>query len=127
MMGLLRLIPIPEAWFSEHAEAVDRLSGAGLLAQVLLAVILAPVTEELLYRGLCLSYLRKGFSPKTAVVLQAALFGLFHGTMLQLVYAFAIGLLLGIAALRFKTVKASMIMHVAFNATSCLLPLFLNS
>lgn len=120
LMGLIRLIPFPQSWFAEHSQAISGLWGAGLLAQTLLVLLAAPFLEEILYRGLSMTYLAKGFSPAMVVLWQAVLFGAFHGTKLQLLYAFAAGLVLGIVCLQGGSVVSSMAVHAVFNGMSLL-------
>lgn len=69
----------------------------------LYASILAPVWEELLFRGYVLRSLRP-FGKRFAVLGSALLFGLFHGNLLQTPYAVLVGLLLG-----YLTVECSLI------------------
>jgi membrane protease YdiL (CAAX protease family) len=119
--GAFKWLPIPSEWMAENAQAVNSLSAAGLPAQILCVVIMAPVVEEVIYRGLCLSYLQKGFSLPMAVVWQALLFGAFHGTKLQFIYAFLAGLVLGAVCLLCGSVWGSIFVHMAFNGVSILL------
>lgn len=60
----------------------------------LYASILAPVWEEILFRGYVLRTLRP-FGKRFAVLGSALLFGLFHGNLLQTPYAVLMGLVLG--------------------------------
>lgn len=66
------------------------------LAAGFYVLILAPVFEEFLFRGVLLrGILFKGFSPVYAVVISSALFALVHLNLLQGVHAFLLGVLLG--------------------------------
>lgn len=60
----------------------------------LYASILAPIWEELLFRGCVLRTLRP-FGKRFSILGSAILFGLFHGNLLQAPYAILVGLLLG--------------------------------
>lgn len=64
------------------------------LSMFLYASILAPIWEELLFRGYVLRTLRP-FGKRFAILTSAILFGLFHGNLLQTPYALIMGLLLG--------------------------------
>jgi len=72
----------------------------------LYACLLAPVWEEILFRGLILRTLQP-YGKKFAILASALLFGLFHGNIVQIPFAFAIGLVLG-----YVTVEHSMIWAV---------------
>ena len=114
--GFIKGLPVPQEWIDETARSASRLSSAGLPAQILCVLIMAPLVEEVIYRGLCLPYLRRGFPLPLAVVFQAALFGFFHGAKLQAAYAFAAGLLLGVVFLLCRSVWASLVVHITFNS-----------
>ena len=75
----------------------------------LYASILAPVWEELLFRGVILRKLRP-YGKRFAVLGSALLFGLFHGNLLQAPYAIVIGLVLG-----YVTVEYSIIWAIALH------------
>ena len=67
----------------------------------LYASILAPVWEELLFRGFVLRTLRP-FGKRFSVLGSALLFGLFHGNLLQTPYAVLMGLLLGYVTVEYS-------------------------
>lgn len=67
----------------------------------LYASILAPIAEELLFRGYILRSLTP-YGKKFAVFGSAFLFGLFHGNLLQTPYAFLMGLVLGYVAVEYS-------------------------
>ena len=74
---------------------LDTVSGkSDTFSMFLYASILAPVSEELIFRGVILQSLRP-YGKRFAVVCSAVLFGVFHGNLIQTPYAFALGLVLG--------------------------------
>lgn len=80
------------------------------------AVVLAPLVEELIYRGLVFSYFKKaGMGFWLANILQALLFGLMHMNWIQGSYAFGLGLLVGCLYRRFETLTAPILFHIIFN------------
>ena len=88
---LLSIFPENEAML----EAFEFLMQSPLAAGFYV-LILAPVFEEFLFRGVLLrGILFKGFSPAYAVIFSAALFALVHLNMLQGIHAFLLGVLLG--------------------------------
>jgi membrane protease YdiL (CAAX protease family) len=74
----------------------------------LYASILAPIAEELLFRGYILRTLRP-YGKKFAIFGSALLFGLFHGNLLQTPYAFLMGLLLGWLTVEYSVVWAILV------------------
>ncbi len=67
----------------------------------LYASVLAPVWEELLFRGYILRTLRP-FGKRFAILSSAILFGLFHGNLLQTPYALLMGLVLGYVTVEYS-------------------------
>lgn len=99
--------------FVESMETMD--IGFDILA-TLATVVLAPIGEEILCRGLILYYAKKAF-PKfwMANILQAFLFGVIHANLIQGIYAFAGGLIIGWLAERYKSLLPCMLMHFVVN------------
>lgn len=81
---------------------LESVSGASdTVSMFLYASILAPIAEEVLFRGYVLRSLRP-FGRRFAIFGSALLFGLFHGNLLQTPYAFLMGLVLGYAAAEYS-------------------------
>jgi membrane protease YdiL (CAAX protease family) len=102
--------PKSESWFTVPT---DRKSALMLF---LLAVVLAPITEELVFRGWIYTSLRFTFGLWQAILGSAALFGLAHyeSTHLYALAVFPVGMALAAIRERTGSVKASMLFH-AFN------------
>jgi len=104
-------------------EQLTRIDGPLRAFTVPLAlVVIAPVTEELLFRGLLLAALRPQLGGTSAVALTAVLFGVFHAEPLAAIHAALVGLVLGALFLRCRSVLPSLAFHGAFNAMPILLP-----
>ena len=76
------LFPLSDGWDSTR-EAVY---GTSIALQLLVTVVLAPLTEELLFRGLIRAELRTHMKPRTAALMGALLFGMYHGNISQGMY-----------------------------------------
>jgi membrane protease YdiL (CAAX protease family) len=123
--AMMVLLPLPESWISEHTDRVsDPLAAAGWPALFLCTVIAAPLAEEVIFRGLCLRFLRLGFSTPLAVLWQAVLFAAFHGTKMQMIYVLPAAAVLGLVYIWCGTLWAPLILHMAFNAVS-LMPILM--
>ena len=81
---------------------------------VLYSVILAPICEELIFRGVTMRCARKALPFALANLMQAALFGLFHLNWIQGIYAFALGIVLGYVCERGGSIYYSMGLHLLF-------------
>ena len=69
----------------------------GSISMLLYGALIAPVTEEILFRGLVQSTFRP-YGKRFAILASAFLFGMFHGNLVQTPYALAVGLVLGYVA-----------------------------
>jgi len=97
---------------------IDGIFTGSPLVNLLAAVIFAPLMEELVFRGVTLTRARKIMPFAVANVIQALLFGIIHINIIQGIYAFAFGLILGYIAYKFKSIWASILMHFIFNGLS---------
>lgn len=79
------------------------------------AVFIAPVAEEMTFRGVTLSYAKREMPFWAANILQSLLFGIFHMNPLQGVYAFVIGLFLGYVCHKGGSIFLSILLHALFN------------
>ncbi len=79
------------------------------------AVLLGPISEELIYRGIILSYAKKELPFFAANLTQAILFGVYHMNILQGIYAFFVGLFLGYICHKTGSIFPSMLLHICFN------------
>ena len=81
---------------------------------ILFVVIIAPICEELIFRKLLLQPLR-GCGDMFAAVAAAFIFGVFHGNFDQFPYAFAVGMLYGVLAVRSSSILPTLTLHFANN------------
>lgn len=103
-------------WYAQYSQLFDS-SGINDLTflTVLYSVILAPVCEELIFRGVTMRCARKALPFWLANIMQAALFGLFHLNWIQGIYAFALGIVLGYVCERGGSIYYSIGLHFLFN------------
>lgn len=98
---------------------VEQMESYPVALTTLLGCVIAPVTEELMFRKLLLDRLRP-YGEKFAVVASALCFGLFHGNLNQVFYAFVIGLAFAYVALRTGRLWQVMLLHAMVNSISAL-------
>lgn len=99
-----------------QAEAV--LFAPDIWLQILLIGFFIPITEELIFRGLCFGRLREQMGFWAAAVLTSLLFGWFHGNIVQGIYAFFGGLLMAWGYEQFHSLKAAYSVHAGSNLFS---------
>ena len=95
---------------------VASLSGPAGLALLIATVIVAPMVEELLYRGYLLGTLAERGWRAGAVVISALLFVTLHFEPANLIASLCLGFGTGLCALRTRSVMPGLIVHVASNA-----------
>lgn len=120
---LISVLPIPESVTDRYNELYSYLGNGSIALELLSVVVLAPVVEEVVFRGLCFGSLRKGFSPVPAAVLSAVLFGAAHGNTLSFVFTSVIGFILALSLERSGSILVPILIHVGFNGGSYLLEL----
>lgn len=106
---------IPTADFS-----VDKASALAIITTILYLVIIAPISEEIVFRGLILKTLSP-FGKRNAVVISALLFALMHKNIPQAVGAFAIGIIFATVDTKANSIVPSIIMHSLNNLLPCLI------
>lgn len=78
------------------------------------AVVIAPLAEELLFRGLIFRLLRP-FGDGWAIPLSSLLFALAHGSLFQMPYALVAGLFLAFAAAASHSLLFPLLFHFLYN------------
>lgn len=99
---------------------VPNVYGRGIWAFLTLAVM-APLFEEVLFRGVLLESMRPRYGVVVAWVLSSVLFGVVHVHPTVVVNAFFMGLVLGFIYLVSGSLWASIILHAVNNAAAYLL------
>ena len=127
----LALVPIlhldPSVKNQELLNDLDRhRDAATIVLFVIGAVILAPLVEELLFRGVLLRALLRKVDPAVAVLVSAVIFALVHyigdpNTLPFLPALAGLGAVLAVTALRTGDLSASIFIHAGFNLTTTIL------
>lgn len=92
------------------------------VAVALATIIMAPIVEELIFRGITLKLAMKiNGSFWVANILQALLFGIAHMNWVQGSYAFCLGIVMGYVVKKYKTLYASIMLHAVFNFAGTIL------
>lgn len=123
-MCLSAVYPVlTESLINQYGELMESLIGGNIWLSLLVTVILAPLAEEFLFRGLTMKMAQKVLPFMAANVIQAILFGIYHMNVIQGVYAFVLGLILGFTAEYFHSVWASVLLHAFVNGSAEVLAL----
>jgi membrane protease YdiL (CAAX protease family) len=110
MLGL----PAPESWG-------DRYTGLVLVVRLIGLVVLAPVAEELVFRGVLFGRIaRTRLGQPGAVVIPAALFALLHlqYSPVEMGFVAVDGLFFGLARAQSRSLYVPMLLHASGNAVA---------
>lgn len=106
LIGPYPASPLPGNWVESAAYAIT-------------LIVLAPLTEEPVFRGFILqAWLRRG--AWAGIVLSGLLFGLFHLQIAPLLPLTLLGMVLGLLAYRSRSVFSSIIAHASYNTIATL-------
>ena len=122
---VLHYFPIPDAIAQAVAMVQAAIPNVG--TALLLFALLPAICEEFAFRGFILSGLDMAHRRWTAIVLSAFLFGFLHVLLSlsqQFFNATLLGLLLGLMALRTRSILPGIAFHVTNNALAVLLPTY---
>lgn len=93
---------------------------APLWQQLIVLCMLTPVCEELLFRGLVFGSMRRKISGWKAAVFTSVLFSVLHGSPIQMLYAFPMGLVLQAFLHMEGGLEAPILLHICANLASVL-------
>ncbi len=77
--------------------------------------LISPVAEEIVFRGLIFNRLRRFYGAAAAVIVSGALFGFYHGNLVQGVYGGCMGMLMAYVYLRLRGFFYPCLFHAAAN------------
>jgi membrane protease YdiL (CAAX protease family) len=113
------LVPVPPEFEALLRDLLQIDGKIDLVFTVAVAVVLAPILEEALFRGLILHGLARRRGPRSATLWTAAFFAFFHFyNPWQIIPTFFLGLLLGWVVLVTRSLWSSIVLHSAFNGLS---------
>ena len=117
---VMNYIPFPEKWWDAYIESSSSLSEDVTVLTVFLAVVAAPIAEEILFRGLLFTRMARGSNLYIAAIISSIVFGIMHGTMIWAIYTFVVGAVLVWLFVKTRSLTAPILAHFAFNGVSFL-------
>ena len=109
LLNLDRLIP---------GSAGEMMFTRPIAFQLIFYGFVSPVLEEVLFRKLLYDLAVRILPHQAAAVLVSALFALWHGDLIQMLYAFPAGLILQMLRARSGTIKQPVLCHIGANLTA---------
>lgn len=82
--------------------------------------IVGPILEEYLFRGVVYHKLKELYTTKNAMIFCTLLFALFHGNLLQIIFAALLGTILILLYEKYQDIKIPILFHSIVNLVSLL-------
>lgn len=111
---------LPESWLGSYEETSSMAFLGDYWITFLGTAIIAPIVEEVIFRGLAYSRMKKGMPTVWAMILTSVLFGLAHGHPVWMLYTFAFGLVLIWVFERTRSLIAPIVLHISYNLCAVL-------
>ena len=117
---LFSLLPLDHI-IGSYQDVENEIYGAGWIWAVIRAVIVTPVVEELVFRGLTFRRLKEYTNFWVAALVSSALFGIYHMNLIQGLYAFVFGIIICVLYDRYGHLAAAVLVHFGANLLSVIL------
>lgn len=119
-MGLAQLVdaylfPVPEAMLEAFGESLTE-PDMGMWQLLFFLSIMPGVLEEIAFRGVLLSGVRKRLSPIRTVLTVGAIFGFFHVSLFRIIPTAWLGVLLAAVVLLSGSILPAILWHILNNA-----------
>lgn len=119
-IGINNLIMIGnlQAVSAGYEQTSKALYSASLPVQVMSLGVLVPIAEELVYRGVMYRRMRQKAGFIRSAVSASLIFAIIHGNMVQMLYAFLMGMVLCYMYEKYGSIKAPVLGHMVMNLVS---------
>ncbi|MET3037302.1 CPBP family intramembrane glutamic endopeptidase [Chryseobacterium sp. NRRL B-14859] len=121
-------IPVTGPFFGDFYEYFTQLMNQltdDPVVMLIMTVIMAPVFEEIIFRGIIQKGLtNKGVAPWKAILYAAVIFGVVHGNPWQFISAVLLGGILGLVYYKTKSLLMPILLHGFNNLTLSLLVIY---
>lgn len=104
--------------FTGYDEVAEGIFIASIFMQILVAGVLAPILEELVFRGLIYRRIRYYLNIKWGIILSSLFFGIYHGNVVQCIYAFLMGVIMAYIYEKYHSILWPIIFHGVANIMS---------
>ncbi|MDX1660577.1 MAG: CPBP family intramembrane glutamic endopeptidase [Gemmatimonadota bacterium] len=114
-----KVVPVPASFERALAELLELSGPVDAIATIGVAVVLAPLLEEALFRGAILQGFARRYGPRRAALWTAVFFAFFHlYNPWQIIPTFFLGVVLAWLVLTTRSLWSAIVVHSAFNAAS---------
>lgn len=120
---LVTLLPI-DGILGNYSETSANVMSSNIFLQIITLIIIGPIMEELLFRGLIYNRLKSFNEVTIAAYISALIFAVYHFNLVQGIYTFILGILLVYVYEHYKSIVAPMILHIAANGIAVFINYF---
>lgn len=113
-MGIITFFDLTR-YSSQYISTMEILSSGGIVLNIICVGIITPISEEFMLRGVVYNNLKKYMNIRTAIFIQALLFGILHMNIIQSTYAVLAGILIGYVYEKSNSLIVSSVFHMSFN------------
>ncbi|MCQ2535715.1 MAG: CPBP family intramembrane metalloprotease [Lachnospiraceae bacterium] len=108
-----------------YQSSYAKITGGSMLDIILATCVVAPVLEELVFRGIIFSQCKDAFGAIVGVIFSAVLFGAMHFNLAQFIYGCIMGVVLSIMFNRMKRLYFPILAHALCNLATLLMTNYL--
>lgn len=114
--ALITVVPFPKVLIDSYSGLSNSLNtGTDTVLALISTIILAPLAEEIIFRGYMLNRLMSWFSEKHSIWISSVIFALCHVSPIWIAYALVMGAFLAKVSIKEDNIAHSVILHMGFN------------
>lgn len=113
-------IPFSESVIKKYEETYSYLGMGNPVIEFIDIAIIAPIAEEIAFRGLCYGRMRKVMPMWLAALVSAVVFGIAHGNLISFTFTVVLGYIMAVLLEKTGSLYVTIAIHIGFNATSYL-------
>ena len=117
---LLSFLPLGN-FADSYEDTATLLYGNNIYTELLCIAIIAPIGEEFFFRGLVYRRMRDYMPIWSSIILSALCFGVYHGNVVQGIYASILGCVLAYIYEKYQNLLAPILVHIAANVLSVIM------
>lgn len=109
---------VPSGVISDYSSSIEGITTSEMwLINLISMGIVTPVVEEIVFRyGIMGCFI--GVNPALAISYQAILFATVHGSPIQMVYTFVLGITFGYLTYKTRSILPSILLHISLNSST---------
>ena len=126
--ALLAVLPLPESFIRNYSSGTESLLYTDNIALSLIyIVILAPLCEEMMFRGFLLHTLKRAFPEKAVVIVVTLAFAIPHIQPIWIIVALVSSCFFTLVRIRYNNLTYPLLMHAGFNFATVPMLLLMNT